>query len=76
MENNVIDNDIEEKNTANEPAENLAVIIRNILITEMEMKPETADRLQISSKMFRMGEFDKHRKYPRPVCIQFAYRNH
>lgn len=23
-----------------------------------------------------MGEFDKRRKYPRPVCIQFAYRNH
>lgn len=74
MENNVIVNGIEEKGTANEP-ENLAAIIRNILITEMEMKPETADRLQIS-KMFRMGEFDKRRKYPRPVCIQFAYRNH
>lgn len=75
MENNVIVYDIEEKNTANEPAENLAAIIGNILITEMEMKPETADRLQISN-MFRMGEFDKRRKYPRPVCIQFAYRNH
>lgn len=57
MENNVIVNGIEEKGTANEP-ENLAAIIRNIRITEMEMKPETADRLQIS-KMFRMGEFDK-----------------
>lgn len=75
MENNVIVYDIEEKNTVNEPAENLAAIIRNILITEMEMKPETADRLQISN-MFRMGEFDKRRKYLRPVCIQFAYRNH
>lgn len=50
MENNVIVNGIEEKGTANEP-ENLAAIIRNIFITEMEMKPETADRLQIS-KMF------------------------
>lgn len=57
MDNNVIVNSIEEKSTAKEP-ENLAAIIRNILITEMEIKPETADRLQ-SSKMFRMGEFDK-----------------
>lgn len=41
----------------------------------MEMKPETAGRLQIS-KMSGMGEYNKHRKYPGLVCIQFAYRNH
>lgn len=71
MEYNVIYNGIKAK----AHKKNRAAIIRNILKTDIEMTPETADRLQIS-KIFRMGEIDNRRIYPRPVCIQFAYRNH
>ncbi|XP_062598968.1 uncharacterized protein LOC134260423, partial [Saccostrea cucullata] len=41
----------------------------------MEIPAETVDSLQIY-KVFRMGEYDKHRKYPRPVCVQFVNKLH
>ena len=67
MENNVIITGLQESKNRKEP-ENIAEIIRKILIIEMEMAQEAADNLQIS-KIIRMGEFDRNKKYPRPVCI-------
>ena len=74
MENNVIITGLQESRDIKEP-ENLAEIIRNILITEMGMAQEAADNLQIS-KIFLMGEFHRNKKYPRPVCIQFSNKIH
>ena len=74
MENNVIITGLQESQNRKEP-ENLAEIIRKILITEMGMAQEAADNLQIS-KIFCMGEFDRNKKYPRPVCIQFSNKIH
>ena len=59
MENNVIITGLQESQNRKEP-ENLAEIIRKILITEMGMAQEAADNLQIS-KIFCMGEFDRNK---------------
>lgn len=37
----------------------------------MGIEEESVDALQINA-LYRMGEKDKNRKYPRPVCVQFA----
>lgn len=37
----------------------------------MGIDENSVDTLQINA-LYRMGEKDKHRKYPRPVCVQFA----
>nr|XP_034331360.1 uncharacterized protein LOC105331972 [Crassostrea gigas] len=70
MENNIIISGLEEKVTERRVSENLPNVIRNLFITELEMKDGDADNLQIN-KLFRMGDFDPRRKYPRPICVQF-----
>ena len=51
--------------------ENLAKILQNIFEKELELDKETVENLQINS-LYRMGESDSRRKFPRPVCVQFA----
>uniref|UniRef100_K1QFM4 IMPACT-like protein n=1 Tax=Magallana gigas TaxID=29159 RepID=K1QFM4_MAGGI len=70
MENNIIISGLEEKVTERRVSENLPKVIRNLFITEFEMKDGDADNLQINN-LFRTGDFDPRRKYPRPVCVQF-----
>ena len=62
---------LEEKLTESRTPENLAKVIRNFFIHEMGIEEDSVDALQINV-LYRMGEKDKNRKYPRPVCVQFA----
>ena len=62
---------LEEKFTKSRTSENLAKVIRNFFIHEMGIEEDSVDALQINA-FYRMGEKDKNRKYPRPVCVQFA----
>lgn len=75
MENNIIISGLEEKVTERRASENLPNVIRNLFITELEMKDADADILQIN-KLFRMGDFDPRRIYPRPVCVRFYDKSH
>ena len=74
MDNNVIITGLRESQDRKEP-ENLAEIVRKILIIEMEIAQEAADNLQIS-RIFHMGKFDRNKNYTRPVCIQFSNKIH
>ncbi|XP_062572364.1 protein IMPACT homolog [Saccostrea cucullata] len=71
MENNIIVSGLQEKGPERKTPENLAQILRNVFISEMNMGETAVDELQIQ-KLFRMGEYDAQRKFPRPVCVQFA----
>lgn len=71
LENNIIISGLEEKFTESRTPENLAKVIRNFFIHEMGIEEDSVDALQINT-LYRMGEKDKNRKYPRPVCVQFA----
>ncbi|XP_062588471.1 protein IMPACT homolog [Saccostrea cucullata] len=71
MENNIIVSGLQEKGPERKSPENLAQILRNVFISEMNMGETAVDELQIQ-KLFRMGEYDAQRKFPRPVCVQFA----
>ncbi|XP_061179339.1 uncharacterized protein LOC133187963 [Saccostrea echinata] len=71
MENNIIVSGLEEKTPERKSPENLAKSLRNVFISEMEMEETVVDELQIQ-KLFRMGEYDAQRKFPRPICVQFA----
>lgn len=51
---------LEEKVTERRASEYLSNVIRNLLITELEMKNADADTLQIN-KLFRIGNFDPRR---------------
>ncbi|XP_061188667.1 protein IMPACT homolog [Saccostrea echinata] len=73
--NNIIVSGVDEKAPEIKNPENLAKIISNVFTAEMEIPAETVDNLQIY-KLFRMGEYDKQRKYPRPICVQFANKSH
>ncbi|XP_061178529.1 protein IMPACT homolog [Saccostrea echinata] len=75
MEDNIIVSGVDEKAPEIKNPENLAKIISNVFTAEMEIPAETVDSLQIY-KLFRMGEYDKQRKYPRPICVQFANKSH
>jgi hypothetical protein len=37
----------------------------------MEIDESVADNLRVR-KVFRLGEFDSCRKFPRPICVQFT----
>ena len=71
MENNIIISGLKEKGPEKKSPENLASIIRNVFISEMEMDQTSVDEFQIN-KLYRMGEYDAHRRFPRPICVQFA----
>lgn len=71
LEKNIIISGLEEKFTKSRTSENLAKVIRNFFIHEMGIEEDSVDALQINA-FYRMGEKDKNRKYPRPVCVQFA----
>ncbi|XP_062569456.1 uncharacterized protein LOC134231515 [Saccostrea cucullata] len=71
MENNIIISGLEEKGPERKSPENLANILRNVFISEMEMEEATVNELRIN-KLFRMGEYDVQRKFPRPICVQFS----
>ena len=71
MENNIIVTGLQEKGPERKSPENLANILRNVFISEMEMDQASVDEFHIN-KLFRMEEYDAHRKFPRPVCVQFA----
>ncbi|XP_061194046.1 protein IMPACT homolog [Saccostrea echinata] len=75
MEDNNIVSGVDEKAPEIKNPENLAKIISNVFTAEMEIPAETVDNLQIY-KLFRMGEYDKQRKFPRPICVQFANKSH
>ncbi|XP_062621835.1 protein IMPACT homolog [Saccostrea cucullata] len=75
IEDNIIVSGVDEKAPEIKNPENLVKIISNVFAVEMEIPAETVDSLQIY-KVFRMGEYDKHRKYPRPVCVQFVNKSH
>lgn len=51
--------------------ENLAKIIQNVFEKELEMDKESVGNMHIKA-LYRMGERGARRKFPRPVCIQFA----
>ncbi|XP_062601518.1 uncharacterized protein LOC134263220 [Saccostrea cucullata] len=65
MENNIIVSGLQEKGPKKEDTKNLAQILRNVFISEMNMGETAVDELQIQ-KLFRMGEYDAQRKFPRP----------
>lgn len=71
MEDNIIVSGVEEMRSEMSKPENLAKIISNVFSSEMNIDVETVDNLQIY-KLFRMGEYDRQRKFPRPICVQFA----
>lgn len=71
LEKNIIISGLEEKFTKSRTPENLAKVIRKFFIHEMGIEEDSVDALQINA-FYRMGEKDKNRKYPRPVCVQFA----
>lgn len=75
MEDNIIVSGVEEMRSEMSKPENLAKIISNIFSSEMNIDVETVDNLQIY-KLFRMGEYDRQRKFPRPICVQFANKAH
>ncbi|XP_062577782.1 protein IMPACT homolog [Saccostrea cucullata] len=71
MENNIIISGLEEKSPERKSPENLANILRNVFMSEMGMEEATVNELRIN-KLFRMGEYDVQRKFPRPICVQFS----
>ncbi|XP_052693143.1 protein IMPACT homolog [Crassostrea angulata] len=75
MEDNIIISGVEESRTEMGKSENLAKMISHVFSSEMNIAAETVDNLQIY-KLFRMGEYDRQRKFPRPICVQFANRAH
>ena len=71
LENNIIINGLDEKQPEKMNKENLTKIWQNIFEKELELDKVTVENLQINS-LYRMGESDSRRKFPRPVCVQFA----
>lgn len=57
---------VEESITEMGKPENLARMISHVFSSEMNIAAETVDNLQIY-KLFRMGEYDRQRKFPRPI---------
>lgn len=75
MEDNIIISGVEETRTKIGKPENLAKMIRHVFSLEMNIDAETVDNLQIY-KLFRIREYDRQRKFPGPICVQFANRAH
>lgn len=71
LENNIIINGINEHDPERGNDENLAKIIQNVFEKELEMDKESVGNMHIKA-LYRMGDRDARRKFPRPVCIQFA----
>ena len=54
--------------------ENLAKILQNIFEKELELYKVTVENLQINS-LYRMGESDSRRKFPRPTFANKMYKD-
>ena len=70
MENNIIISGLDVKSPEHNYPENLPKIVRNMFVHELGLEKETADSLQINN-LYRIGEKDRNRKYPRPISVQF-----
>ena len=70
MENFIIISGLHEKSPEHNYPENLPKIVRNMFVHEMGLEKETADSLQLNYS-YRIGEKDRNRKYPRPICVHF-----
>ena len=72
MENNIIIHvsGLDEKSPKHTYPENLPKMVRYMFIHELGLEKETAESLQINN-LYRIGEKDRNRKYPRPISVQF-----
>lgn len=75
VENNVVINGIEEKGIEGSNSEALAKTLKAAFVTELEMRGEDVDNLQIAA-LYRMGDKNIQRKFPRPICVQFSSKVH